>query len=234
MSRSEYIETFADGPGGWYAWVSNLRGPKPLELGNSTVTAQSPWWIDYNHAPPGAGYLHMLACLNTTGPQPEAIREAGGPNSFIAHGHPTDFTGANISLRLKGELRKRGAEVVLLVQGTVGGICSGWMLTGQPIHVAEDWTDQTITLEPDTGRWTALGSRHDRTDMYGVKPLEQVLRNVSANVMLVLFPLSVVPMGPLDGAPHTLRAGLDYPVWRTELPEGYLVLDEVRIRFARP
>src|SRR5687767_6695071 len=21
-------------------------------------------WIDYNHAPPGAGYLHLLACLH--------------------------------------------------------------------------------------------------------------------------------------------------------------------------
>jgi hypothetical protein len=63
-------------------------------------------------------------------------------------------------------------------------------------------------------------------------PLELVLRNVDVNVMLVMFPLDVAPMGPLEGDPHVLRPGRDYPVWRSRLPEGYVILDEVRIRFA--
>ncbi len=232
VSQTEYIETFEDGPGGWYAWISNFGGPRPLQFGNGTVTARSPWWIDYNHAPPGAGYLHMLASLATSGPQPEAIREAGGANGFIASGYPVDFTGAQVTVRLKGELLKRDAEPVLLVQGMVEGICSGWLLTGRPLEVTEQWAEQTLTLVPDPAQWTPLGSRHDRGDTYGVKPLDRVLRNVDVNVMLVMFPLDVVPMGPLDGDPHILRAGHDYPVWRSRLPEGYVVLDEVRIQFA--
>ena len=232
MSQTDYVETFEDGPGGWYAWISNFRGPKPLEFGDSSVTARSPWWTDYNHAPPGAGYLHMLACLDTSGPKKEAINEAGGPNRYIAGSYPTDLTNAKMTLRLKGELLKRGAELVVLVQGVVEGTCSGWLLTGQALQVTKQWTEQTLTFVSDPAQWTALGSRHDRTDMYGVKPLEQVLRNVDGNFMLVMFPLSVVPMGPLDGDPHVLRAGHDYPVWQSRLPEGYIILDEVRIQFA--
>jgi hypothetical protein len=40
-------------------------------------------------------------------------------------------------------------------------------------------------------------------------------------------------MGPLHGDPHRLRPERDYPVWRSRLPEGYLMLDEVRIEFAK-
>ena len=52
-----YRETFDNGRSGWFGWIDNARGPKPLERGESTVTSRNPWWIDYNHAPPGAGYL---------------------------------------------------------------------------------------------------------------------------------------------------------------------------------
>ena len=231
-SRMEYVEAFEDGPGGWFAWINNFAGPKPLEFAKNLITARSPWWIDYNHAPPGAGYLHMLASLATRGPEVEAIKEAGGFNHFIAGGFPTDFTDATMTLRLKGELLIRDAQLVVMVQGMVEGICSGWLLTGQPLQVSEQWTQQTLTFPSDQAQWTALGARHDRTDTYGVKPLEHVLCNVDVNIMLVMFPLNVVPMGSIDGDPHVLRAGHDYPVWQSKLPEGYIVVDEIRIRFA--
>ena len=102
-------------------------------------------------------------------------------------------------------------------------------MTGQPIQVARQWAEQTVTFDPDPEKWTALGSRHNRTDTYGVKPLKKVLANVDTNVMMVLFPLNVVPMGRIQGDPHILRAGHDYPVWRSKLPEGYVVFDEIRI-----
>ncbi|MCA9012330.1 MAG: hypothetical protein KDB01_21415 [Planctomycetaceae bacterium] len=35
----------------------------------------------------------------------------------------------------------------------------------------------------------------------------------------------------LNGDPHLLRPEKDYPVWRSQLPEGYVTLDEVRITF---
>ena len=84
---------------------------------------------------------------------------------------------------------------------------------------------------PDEQQWTCIGSRHDRFDYYGRTPLLTALGDANANILLVLSPLDVAPMGSIDGDPHTLRPERDYPVWRSRLPEGYVMLDEVRIEF---
>lgn len=229
-----YHEPFDDGPGGWIGWISNHDGPRRLEYEPGSITSRSPWWIDYNHAPPGgAGYLHLLFCLLTTGPgYGESYIDTGGLNRFIDKALPCDFRDARFSVRLKGELETRGAQLCLLVQGTANGITTGWVLTGSPIHVTAEWTEQTLTVTANEDQWVCLGSRHNRTRTYGSAPLEQVLSNANADIMLVMFPLNVVPMGPLNGDPHLLRPDRDYPVWRSKLPEGYVVLDDVRIEFA--
>lgn len=229
-----YRETFDDGPGGWLGWESNQRGPKALEWKPGIVTSRSPWWIDYNHAPPGAGYLHLLYLLLTRGAPGEHQREVSGPNRFIAGGFGTDFTNAKITLRLKGELLDRGASLHLLCQGVHGGICTGWLLTGQPIRVTPDWSEQTLHCVLDERQWTCLGSRHDRTDYYGHTPLATVLGDANADILFVLHPLDIAPMGPLNADPHRLRPEKDYPVWRSRLPEGYVLLDEIRIEFPEP
>lgn len=227
-----YHETFDRGPAGWFGWTSNALGPKPLELGDSCVISRSPWWIDYNHAPPGAGYLHLLFLMLTRGPFAEHQRETAGENRFAAEGFPTNFTNARLSLRLRGELIDRGAKMCLLVQSAQDGVCSGWMLTGRPLEVTADWSDQSITCTPDESLWTSLGGRHDRQDYYRELPLSRVLTDVNTNILLVLFPLEIEPMGPIAADRHRLRPEKDYPVWRSRLPEGYVMLDEVRIEFA--
>ena len=232
MAGATYIETFDDGPGGWFGWESNAVGPRPLELSDDGLGSRSPWWIDYNHAPPGAGYMHLLYALNTSGVQSEHQREVAGVNRFVQRKYSTNFTNAKLTLRLRGELLAHDARFVLLCQGSHGGICAGWALTGQPLEVTSDWSTQTITAAADESRWTAMGARHDRADSYGRVPLRTLLADVNANIILVLFPLTIVPMGPFDGDRHILRPEKDYPVWRSRLPEGYVVLDEVRIEFA--
>ena len=227
-----YTEGFDEGPGGWYGWISNAAGPKPLEVRDSCALSRSPWWIDYNQAPPGAGYLNLLYMLNTGGRPGEHQREVEGENRFVKGRYPTDFTNARFSLRLKGELEAQGAQLVLLCQAVHEGICSGWLLTGKPFRVTHEWSEQTVNLAPDPAQWTCLGSRHDRADYYGVLPLERVLGDVNTDILLVLHPLDVAPMGPLAGDPHHLRPERDYPVWRGRLPEGYVLLDEVCIDFA--
>ena len=229
-----YVETFDNGAGGWVGWISNAAGPKPLEVRDSCLVSRSPWWIDYNHAPPGAGYLNLLTMLLTRGPFGEHQREVSGENRFVSGGFGTDFTNAKVTLRLKGELIANGAKLCLLVQSVQEDICSGWLLTGDPFVVTPDWSEQTVVAVPDASRWTPLGSRHDRTDYYGTIDLPRVLANVNADILLVLHPLDVVPMGPLAGDPHRLRPERDYPVWRSRLPEGYVLIDEVRIEFAGP
>jgi len=232
MTSRVYRETFDNGPGGWFGWINNAQGPKRLETRASSIVTRSPWWIDYNHAPPGAGYIHMLGTLMTRGPFGEHLRETAGENRFAAEKLPLDFVGAKMSLRSRGELIDRGAKVCLLLQGIHDGICSGWMLTGRPFSISHEWSTQTISLDPNPALWTCLGSRHDRTDSYGVLPLEQVLRQVNVNLLLVMFPLDVAPMGAIDGDPHRLRPERDYPVWRSRLPEGWIEIDEVAIEFA--
>lgn len=233
MSTSKtYRESFDNGPGGWFGWHDNARGARPLEVRDSCVISRSPWWIDYNHAPPGAGYLHLPFLLLTRGAAGEHHREVAGENRFVREGFPTDFRGARLTVRIRGELIDRGASLCLLCQGVHDGICSGWMLTGQPLRVAAEWSEQTIVCVEDESQWTCLGSRHDRVDYYGTIPLSRVLADVNADILFVLFPLDVSPMGPVAGDPHRLRPERDYPVWRGRLPEGYIVLDEVRIEFA--
>jgi hypothetical protein len=234
--RETYLEDFNDGPGGWIGWIDNLKGPKRLEIRDGAAVSRSPWWIDYNHAPPGAGYLHLLYILLTAGggAATELYMETAGLNHFINDGYPTDFTNAKLMFRLRGELLSRNAELLLLVQASRQGITSGWLLTGQPIKVSGGWTDQVITAVPDPAQWTCLGSRHDRTRSYGTIPLADVLSDVNVDIMLVFFPLDVQPMGPINGEPHKLRAGKDYPVWQSRLPEGYIELDRIQIDFARP
>jgi len=231
MAGRTYVERFDEGPGGWYGWISNAQGPKPLEIRDSCAITRSPWWIDYNHAPPGAGYLHLLYMLNTAGKAGEYQREVAGDNRFVDGNYPTNFANAKITLKLKGELEAKGAQLVFLAQAVQGGLCSGWLLTGQPFHVTPNWTEQRVTCVSDTKQWKCLKSRHDRTDFYGEIPLETILSDVNTDILLVLTPLDVVPMGPIGGDPHRLRPEKDYPVWRSRLPEGYVLLDEVRIEF---
>ena len=231
MSEKCYLETFDQGPGGWWGWVSNAAGPKALEHRPGTVTSRSPWWIDYNHAPPGAGYLHMLFCTFTQGPIAEYYQEVGGESGFVDGGFSTDFTDAKLTFRLKGELEARNANLVLLVQATVGKMTSAWVLTGQPLEVTRDWSEQTLTCVPDPSQWTCMGGRHNRQEYYGYVDLPTVLRDVNCDIMLILFPLTIEPMGEIEGDPHILRPEKDYPVWRSHLPEGYVVLDTVMIEF---
>lgn len=227
-----YIEDFDDGPGGWMRVVDNFSGPAALPIRDGAVRCQGPWWVDYNHAPPGAGYLQLLMAIATRGGTTEALREAGGTNRFIAGGHPIDFTNARFTIRVRGELEAAGTGLHLLVQGAREGICSGWVLSGQPIAVTPDYTETTLTCAPDPSLWTSLGSRHDRTDMYGEWPLMTVLGNVNVNMHLVRFPVKPRPMGPIGGDPHILRAGRDYPIWPSSIAQGYVEVDRIQIDFA--
>ncbi len=228
----EYIETFDEGPGGWFGTINNYSGPYRLPVKDGAVCCRGQWWVDYNHAPPGAGYMNLLMGLYLKGPLSEACKEMGGKNNYIKEGFPTDLRNAELTMHLRGSIDQKGTEMIFLIQGAHDGVCAGWLLTGQPIKFTEDWSEQTIRFINDPAYWTALGSRHDRTDTYGYAPLERVLADVNVNIYLVMYPVNVLPKGPINGDPHILRAGYDYPLWQTELPDGYLFIDTVKINFS--
>lgn len=232
-----YHESFDEGAGGWMRCEGNGdSGGRPLEIVDGVAISRSPWWVDYNHAPPGAGYLHLLFVLHTKIPSnfpPQFTAAGGGCNRFAEGGFPLDFTNAEITVRLKGELEARGAELVFLAQAWVGTHVVGQLLTGQPLQVTPQWSEQTIVLTPDQSQWTPLGVRHDRGETYTIGKIEDVLQNLDVDFMLLLYPLDVVPLQPLEGNPHLLRAGEEFEVDRGRLPQGYVMLDEFSIRFAQ-
>jgi hypothetical protein len=229
---TNYVEDFDDGPGGWMRVVDNYAPIAALPIKDGAVRCQGPWWVDYNHAPPGGGYLQLLMCLVTKGPSGESTREVAGENRFVKGGYPTDFTNARITLRLRGELEAAGTRFSVLIQGSIDGLVSGWVFTGETFGITPDWSEQTVTLVPDPSKWTSIGSRHDRTDTYGEKPLLDILRNVNVNMHLIMFPVKPRPMGRIAGDPHLLRAGRDYPIWPSSIAQGYVEVDRVAFEFA--
>jgi hypothetical protein len=70
-----YFEDFSAGDqGGWHGWGDIVdggtagnpgSGPVVLPLVGGALLSQGPWWLDYNHCPPGNGYLHLLYGLLT-------------------------------------------------------------------------------------------------------------------------------------------------------------------------
>lgn len=228
-----YEETFDGRGNGWIGWGGAGVGAVALEKVEGAVVSRSPWWIDPNHAPPGAGYLHLHYCLHTTVHKNTPLyEELSGPNRFINGGYPRDFRNAKVTLRTRGRINEHGSNLVLLVQGDVGPKRINHVLTGQPIDIYEDWHEQTLHLVPDDDQWTCLGSCKDRLDLYGVGPIEPLLADVNVDIILVHFPLNVQPLGEVNGDRYTLHPGTHYDVDTSRLPSGELYLDSIRIEFA--
>jgi len=232
LPKQVYVETFDSGLGGWTGYEKHgvLR---KLEIKDGVVTARSPFMLDANHAPPGAGYLNILAFLLTT-ENPEAtafVTPYGGKNNFVAGGYPTDFTNARITFRMKGEIDFKGSQLVLLAQSKLADTTANAVLTGQPIKVTKEWSDQTITLVPDEKQWTPLGGRWNKVKHYGYGPIKDILRDLNHDIILVLFPVNVVPVPPIEDM-HNGVPGRDYDYDRTKMPTGYLSIDTVTVEFA--
>ncbi|MCM8822235.1 MAG: hypothetical protein NC831_05410 [Candidatus Omnitrophica bacterium] len=232
MEKIIYTETFDDGPGGWLGWDKN--GAFRLEIKDSSIISESPWWIDCNHCFPGAGFLHILFALHTSHKNinPEPLIRVADRNRFVDGNFPTDFTGAKITLKIKGEVDLKGSNLYLLVQGNTGKIWVNQIFTGYPIKITKDWSIQSFTLIPDQKFWTQLGSREDRKNTYGEGPIEKLLANVNGDIIFVLFPLNVAPVDK-NVDPYKGWAERDYEVDREKLPSGYVMLDEAEIEFNR-
>ena len=226
MYDKVYVEDFDEGPGGWEEW------PNPLVVKDSYAITSSPWWVDFNHAPPGGGYLHLLYCLYTNLEDAKKRESVAGKNRFTAGNFPFNWINASITVRIKGDMKMRDTELVLLAQSSVGSHRQNHVLSGQPIKVTKDWTEQTLTLVPDQSQWTSLGSRHDRMDFYGHGNIEDVLKDLNGDIIFVLHPLKIVPKQKIENDIHILRAGRDYDVDENYLPEGYVMLDKISIEFS--
>lgn len=236
-----YTETFDDGPGGW---VADLCSPQSVWDG--VAHCFSPWSVDANHAPPGAGYLHVLMYLHTDA---AAVTQLEGANRFVEGGFSTNLTNARVTARLRGTLDLAGplcnnqtpriqrdvgdVRLYLHVQARVKGpprTTANFMLTGQPFEITDEWSEQTVRLAPDPEQWTSLGARHDLREVYGDADIAEVLADVNHDIIFLLFPLNVVPVGQVDDL-HRAWAVRDYKVDMAYLPKGLIMFDTVQIEY---
>jgi hypothetical protein len=235
-----YIETFDEGAGGW---VADLRSPLPVWDG--VAYCGSPWSVDANHAPPGAGYLHLLMYLLTH----ERRLGSGATNRFVEGGYSRGLTNAELTVRLRGSMDLSGplcnyhkpipspdlggAQLLLLVQSHVDGppkTTPNFILTGQPFEITPEWSEQTVKLVPDPDQWTCLGSRHDMVHQYGYGDIAEVLSDVNVDIIFILFPLKIVPIGEVEDINHQW-ANKDYKVDMEFLPKGLVMFDTVKITY---
>jgi hypothetical protein len=221
--RETYEETFDDGPGGWCAWLRHGVNA-PLEIKDGVVTVRTPLGVDSHHAP---NYLSLLAYLYT-------MRGMGGPlgepNRFVDGGFSRDLTNATMTVRMRGDMRLRGTEVVLLAQADVPGTRANFVLFAQPFHVTPDWSDQSMVLAPDRNQWRCVGTRHDMAHQYGYGDIVEALKDVNVDLILVLYPVTIVPLEPTDDI-HSTRPLIDYPIDERYLPSGEIQIDTIRIEY---
>ncbi len=147
--------------------------------------------------PPGAGYLHMVMWLYT---HHRWLAPGLGrtlpytDNRFVEEAHSTDFTNARLTVRLRGRVDLKGAQLLLLVHSENGGRNVNLVLHTQPFRITREWSEQSVTLVPEPDQWTCLGGRHDMLDTRVCADVDEVLADVNANIMFVLFPLEIVPL----------------------------------------
>jgi len=226
-----YVETFDSGPGGWLA-----DRYYTLPVWDGVAYCYSPWWTDANHAPPGAGYLHMLMWLYTHKKRYQNDDEYTRRlpycySRFAEEGFSRNLTDAKLTARLRGDGDFKGAQLLFLVQATTDKTTANFALTGQPFKITREWSQQTVTLTPNPKEWTCLGARHDMQNLYGCDDIAKVLADVNLDIMFILFPVKVVPAcGDIKDI-NTLRAVKDYPVDQQNLPKGLIMFDTVRIEY---
>lgn len=220
-SRARFFETFDNNSMGWIYYTPDGQ-VRPLPIWDSCLYCYSPWWIDYNHAPPGGGYLHILAGLHT---HPTSI----WTRQF---GFPQNFTNATVTIRIRGDVDLQESQMLFLAQATNGITSANYVLAAQPFTITGDWSEQTITLIPDPNQWLCLGSRHDRSETYGCYDIKDVLNKLNLDFIFVLFPLTIEPVENIEDK-HLLRAGNQYHVKQERLPSGLIMFDWIEIKFAQ-
>jgi hypothetical protein len=148
----------------------------------------SPWWLDNNHAPPGAGFLNLLA--NTF------MGKAAGPADPSS---ALDLTNGLFVFSLQTEnLNLRGGQVLFWFQVvSPNGTYTNYALFGAPIYQGSSvmQTDETyVYLSTDPGMWKCLGSADARSDTYGCSvSFQDAIKNVNNDFGLIVMPASSDP-----------------------------------------
>lgn len=158
----------------------SLAEIKPLDIGiepdgNGYAISSSPWWIDPNHAFPGAGYLNLIAVAYYEGwfGVDGAVR-----NFHLGNGKPLDMSNALVKVRYRAPMLTLAPESTLVFWFQTRALDPvsdafeyvNYALTSQPLPIVAgdfSWQEVELLLSSDSESWTCLGSNDDRDDVYG-------------------------------------------------------------------
>ena len=208
-----YRESFDRGAGGWHYYATTPAGEAvldhvPWNAEQQCVTSASPWWIDPNHKPPGAGYLNIVAFIWMKG------YRGGVPYRWM------DLRDAVLRFSIKTEgLDTKGGHLYFWFQHryeqgshfwfqnpfAYGLLGSDWKranlaLTRYPVEksaIPGRWTQITLPLSPHSEDWTNLGSSNERHDSYGSVSPMQALAKVTTDLGFIILPVD--PKDPPKG-----------------------------------
>jgi hypothetical protein len=198
-----YRHDFSGGSGGWLTvaldvapdqlpegalscWNEGLRKNcyVPVGTSNGQMMLKSPWYLDPNHAPPGAGYLALLTWVYLRG-------YAGADTEHLTEIDLRDLT-LRASMKSEGLDVKAGALYFWFQMLGPDGRYVNYAYTARSVNalLREDrFTELRLRLRPDPASWTCLGASQARAEYYGCLPLDQAMSHVNADFGFIILPV---------------------------------------------
>jgi hypothetical protein len=178
----------------WISWLSLYACNIDAPVAGQRMVLESPWWLDPNHAPPGAGYLSLLSWLYLDG-------AAGSTTQGL---RTLDLRDATLRLELRAQnLDLAGGRLRFWFQTTMpDGRFANFVYTRTSIDASlppngSEPVLVEIDLSAQPAAWTCLGAASARADFYGCMDVGQALRAVDQDFGVIIFPVSDSP-APAD------------------------------------
>lgn len=217
-----YTEDFSQGSGGWHFYqLSDTVPPSadycgtgtygyaytcqmPMDWSDSgTVESKAPWFVDENHAAPGAGILSLIGWVWLNG-------EYGGIPAATLDLRNTELT-ARIWV---DDLVIGDGHLVFWFQTYRSeiGKYQNYALTAYPVerHLRDEkWVTVRIHLPKREGAWTCLGAAPWRVETYGCGSVADALADVNYDFGFIVLPVS--PSAPPTGVVRLDSISIDRP-----------------------
>ena len=175
----------------WTSWLSLTACTIDVPVAGDRMVLESPWWLDPNHAPPGAGYLGLVTWTYLD----------GGPDETTFGVPALDLRDVTLRVALRAEnLDLKGSHLNFWFQTTMpDGRFANFVYQRAPIerHLPANGSDLElveITLSGDPDAWTCLSTAPDRADFYGCMDVREAMSAVDNDFGFILFPVSGSPL----------------------------------------
>ena len=182
------------------------------------ATSRGPWWIDTNHAPPGLGYLHLIAFAYHHDWSADGLIPDASTGS-----RPLDLRDAEVTVRWRAPALRMSADATLTLwfqtrTSPVDAVAPRfvkYLLTSQSLPVRpppSQWREDTLRLSAVDGDYACLGGNADRANVYGCDvPAVAALRDWNTDLGLVIFFRDASSASEITGAIDLDRSTIRVP-----------------------